>query len=803
MEGLFTTVVSLSATGSIAIAAVLVARLLLKRAPKILSYALWAVILVRLLVPVSFSSPYYGVPTLPDTPAAGFVQQGNALHAVTPAIRPMQVHPNAASSGLSLLTVLSLVWVCGVLGMLLYGMISYGKLRKRLVGAIHLRDNIYMADYLDTPFVIGFVRPRIYLPSTLEDWEMPYILAHEQHHIRRLDYLAKPMGFLALSVHWFNPLVWLSFLLFCKDMEMSCDEAVIGKLGENVRAEYSAALLSLATGHKIIAGMPLAFGEGDTKGRILNMKNWKKPVLWIVVIAALCCVMLGVFLLTTREKAPKISVDTEVSYCPLLDASTEDLNTAQAIVDDWSVRAEAAFAVTFGIEGDYQTKITIGESTYFKTTDPRFSSVEDLNRILYAACTDSGLRTLGMGPAEELYREQDGALYRLEADYVTCQDWDAVVLGIVEQSDGKMVLRMPIASDTMEDTTRSGTSAYDVTFVKDQDLWKLDRQAAYMGELPESSPTHPTALALTEETANACMTEILHSFRVEDDGTVTFSIPNEIPQSENAAVCLNIDLSAEFGQGDQDASQTLLEQERHWQGGEVYTGQLNLSLGKPKRIFLRVSFPEAMEDGWKDVFPAQYLELTPPSENEAAETEKEASLSAEQSGSKVLVDLTFLDAPAVQLSFTLPKGVVLGEAVSAPDSAGYLLQDVSGKEIGEFFFMGLAAGPEDLQSVETSANRLPMQIFAGAALPNHVMYEDYQVQASTATGAAATALFSSQDLSLMDAYGSAAAIPFDDPKNLALFYDYEKMPVFLQIGFDAESVSQQECAEIAKSIRFV
>lgn len=801
MEGLFTTVLSMSFAGSWAIAAVLAARLLLKKAPKILSYALWAVVLVRLLMPVSFSSPYFGVPQLQDAPTMDFVQQETAVHAVPPTNFPMQQN-QPASSSVSLLLVLSLVWAAGICIMLLYGVISYIKLRKKLVGAIHLRDNIYMADYLATPFVIGFIRPKIFLPSTLEKWEIPYILAHEQHHIWRLDYLAKPFGFLALSVHWFNPLVWLAFLLFCKDMEMSCDEAVIGKLGENVRAEYSAALLSLATGHKTIAGMPLAFGEGDTKGRIRNMKNWKKPVLWIVAIAAVCCLLLGIFLLTNREDAPGSSAPIEEkSYSPLLDVSAADLKNAQEIVDDWSVRADAAFDVAFGIAGDYETRISIGESAYFKVIDPRFSSVEDLNRVLYAACTDSGLRALGMGPADEMYREQDGQLYRLEADYITCQAWDDTVLGIVEQSDNRMVLRMPIAPDTAEDMVMTGASAYDVTFVKEKNLWKLDRQAFYMGELPENRPSLPTSLALTEETANACMTEILNSFRVEQDGTVTFRIPDTIPQSDNEAVCLNIDLYAEFQQREKDISQVLLEQERHWQDGEVYADRLDLSLGELKRIFMRVSFPEVEGDGWKDVFPAKYLELTPPFENRASDTGEGDTISAAQSGSEILVDLTFRNVPAAQLSFTLPKGVVLGEEVNGPDHSGYQLKDESGKEIGEFFFMGLAAGPEDLQNIDTAAPQLPMQIFAGVALPNHVMYDNYQVQAFTATGAAATALFSSQDLSLMDKYGSAVEIPFDNRKNLTLFYDYEKLPVFLQISFDEAVVSQSVCAEIAKSVQ--
>lgn len=189
--------------------------------------------------------------------------------------------------------------------MAIYSVVQYLTLRHRLVGAAPYREEIYLADHITTPFVLGVLRPRVYLPSETPEGERAFIIAHERHHIRRHDPLWKLLGYAALCLHWFNPLVWLAFALAGKDMEMSCDEAVIRLLGEDVRAEYSQALLRLATHKKIITGMPLAFGEGDTKGRVLNMARWKKPKVWVSVLCvALCLVILAACALNPKQNDP-------------------------------------------------------------------------------------------------------------------------------------------------------------------------------------------------------------------------------------------------------------------------------------------------------------------------------------------------------------------------------------------------------------------------------------------------------------------------------------------------------------------
>lgn len=309
---------------SIVILIILGARLILKRAPKVFSYALWAIVLIRLLIPVSIQSP---ISVVPNTPAASGAVINSALPEIefeTLRDREQNYYESQNTSPedvqvyvsrtMEPMVYLSLAWLVGVAVMVLYSGISYLKIRRMVRIAVPLRENIWIADDIKSPFVIGFIKPKIYLPNNLGEQEQEYIILHEQYHIRRLDHVIKALAFLALTIHWFNPLVWIAFVLACKDMEMSCDEAVIRKLGENVRADYSASLLTLATGHRIIAGTPLAFGEGDTKGRIKNLAKWKKPAIWVLVLTLIICLILGVCLLTDRVSRQNKHVGTTFYY---------------------------------------------------------------------------------------------------------------------------------------------------------------------------------------------------------------------------------------------------------------------------------------------------------------------------------------------------------------------------------------------------------------------------------------------------------------------------------------------------------
>ena len=307
----FLQLLSLGMTAVPVILAVLLLRLLLSRAPKKISYLLWSAVGFRLLCPVAFSSPLSLFNLSPMEPLASRTT-GNlgggltsvdygAAAAVTgqTASAPALTAPLPAASHTELLAHLSAaVWLVGLLALLAWGVVSYVRLRRRVAQAVLLRENIYEADGLKTPFVLGFFRPRIYLPFHVPEEEQSWLLLHEKIHIRRRDYLVKLMAFALLAVYWFHPLVWLSYFLLCRDMELSCDEAVLRKLGPEVKKPYSLSLVSFASSRRLPVAAPLAFGENDAKKRVVHVLHWKKAAPGAVFLALALCVVMVLSLCT-------------------------------------------------------------------------------------------------------------------------------------------------------------------------------------------------------------------------------------------------------------------------------------------------------------------------------------------------------------------------------------------------------------------------------------------------------------------------------------------------------------------------
>lgn len=359
MVAIFSQILNMSMTGSVVILLVMLSRLILKRTPKIFSYALWSVVLFRLLCPVAFTAPISVLDVV--EPEQKEASNNTSIVTYIPAKVDTQtdfvmVYPEEQSVQMESVTepeeqllmtpmhAVALVWAAGMTGMMLYSVVQYLSLQRKLVGSMQLKGNIYLADHIVTAFVVGLIQPRIYLPSGVPEKERYYILAHEKHHIRRGDHIIKLLAYLALCIHWFNPLVWIAFVLAGKDMEMSCDEAVIKKLGAEIRADYSASLLRLATHKKILSGMPLAFGEGDTKGRVLNMAKWKKPTKWVVAICVvLCLCIVVVCAFNPEEEIPIEELTRRTSEGPV-DTAIGDLcfiypgglTSEQRDVDNWS-----------------------------------------------------------------------------------------------------------------------------------------------------------------------------------------------------------------------------------------------------------------------------------------------------------------------------------------------------------------------------------------------------------------------------------------------------------------------------------
>ena len=311
MEDLFISVLNMSLTASYVITAIMLARLFLKKAPKAISYALWAVAGFRLVFPFSFESvlsliPFKSAPIPADIAMqpiprvdSGIRIVDNVVSSVLPAATPAaSVNPVQVW-----LTVGAYLWFAGMAIMLIYSVVSMVLLKRRLNGAVLIEDNIYRAENLKTPFVLGLFRPKIYIPAGLTEEENRYIILHERTHIRRHDHVVKPLAYFILCLHWFNPLAWAAFLLMSADMEMSCDERVLKEIGGETKKAYSMSLLSLAAERPIIGGSPLAFGEGGMKERIKNVLNFKKPSRTIIIAAVALVAILSVGFAMNRATA--------------------------------------------------------------------------------------------------------------------------------------------------------------------------------------------------------------------------------------------------------------------------------------------------------------------------------------------------------------------------------------------------------------------------------------------------------------------------------------------------------------------
>ena len=315
METVFQAVLHMSLSAAILVLALLLLRPLLKKAPKWLCCGLWILVAVRLICPVIPESP---LSIMPDTQPIS--QQIISLEPAAPTATvitgtgvPIRVSPNDPDPGFQFH--FWMVWVAGMIAMLLYMCISVLAVHRKVRIWEQLEKGVRRCDYIGTPFILGVFFPKIYLPSSLPEESRNYVIAHEQAHLRRKDHWWKPLGFLLLSIHWFNPMIWLGYILLCRDIEFACDEKVIRDMEPEQKKAYSEALLTGSVRQKYITACPLAFGEVGVKARIKSVLNYKKPAFWIILIAVLLSVGLTVGFLTNRpEKEPdKESVPTLTS----------------------------------------------------------------------------------------------------------------------------------------------------------------------------------------------------------------------------------------------------------------------------------------------------------------------------------------------------------------------------------------------------------------------------------------------------------------------------------------------------------
>lgn len=633
MTALFLQIVNLSIAASWLIAAVLLLRLLLKKAPRWISVLLWGIVAIRLVCPFSIESALSLLPsagTIPSdimTDPTPSIETG--IPALNQAVNPVIEHSFAPQTGASanplqiLLPILATVWAAGVLLLLVYTGISYLKLRRRVSTAVLLRDNIFQTEQVFSPFILGMLRPRIYLPFSLDKTTLASVIAHEQAHILRRDHWWKPLGFLILSLHWFNPLVWISYVLLCRDIELACDEKVIRKMEPAQRADYSQALLLCSVRRKHLGACPLAFGEAGVKERVRNVLHYRRPAVYLMALAVVCCLVAAVCFLTVP-------------------------------------------------------------------------------------------------PAESS---------------------DTSPVSIPEESDS------------------------------------------------------PRTLSLTEQSAAECIAETLGTLTLHSNGTVSFSLPEEIPVSDDGKTELVINLSATFADAPGSYSvQSLLDNQPGWQGGDEYRDTLDTKRGELVSVNMGVFFQTEVDTDAYQIYAGDSVELTAPFVYDAPAGYTTPGVQFEQDGKQLQISYTMRDGSSPQVIFTLPQGISATESDGTQEYSLLLAQN--GETIGSVTLYPFGASDaQTLTEIDTAASSLPMQIFSTVALSNHAGYEDYQVLRSWDSGCTATAHYVWQDLS--SASGDAASIPWQQ-MDCVLAYDWNVMPYFVEI-----LLNQDLTADIADSIQLI
>jgi len=315
------------------VVAVLALRFCLKKAPKWVNVLLWGIVAVRMVFPFLIESVLSLIPSaetisptimMEQTPS---VQTGVPVlnHVINPVLSgSLTPAPGASANPLQIwIPVLAWIWLFGVAALFLYSAVSYWCLRRKVCEAVILRDNIYQSEKVCSPFVLGIIRPKIYLPYHMDSREMGHVIAHEQTHICRRDHWWKPLGFLLLTIHWFNPLMWLSYVLLCRDIELACDEKVIREMSNEQRADYTQALVACSVDRRLIAACPLAFGEIGVKERVKSVMNYKKPAFWIVLASVIVCAVIAVCFLTNP-----IGFQFDVSANTIVSANHFDMRNA-------------------------------------------------------------------------------------------------------------------------------------------------------------------------------------------------------------------------------------------------------------------------------------------------------------------------------------------------------------------------------------------------------------------------------------------------------------------------------------------
>ncbi len=368
MSKIFIHIANMSISAGYAVIAVLLLRLIFKKAPKWLNVAIWGIVALRLVIPFSFESIFSIIPSGEVISPNIMTDRNPSIYTGIPLVdtglnyvieESFTPQPGESVNPLQIwIPIVTYIWLSGVILMLSYLAVSYARVKRKVSCAVLYKENIYQADSVSSPFVLGFFKPKIYVPFNMDEGDLEYVIAHERAHIRRKDYIWKPLGFVLLTVYWFNPLFWIAYVLLCRDIEFACDEKVIKELSRDERADYSEALLKAGANRRMIAACPLAFGEVGVKGRIKSVLNYKRPAFWIIITALIACLVFSVCLLTNPKDSgpmpPTSYTDFEGIYItvefPFEVLGIDDKKLCVDVIWHNETNREASFGELFYVE---------------------------------------------------------------------------------------------------------------------------------------------------------------------------------------------------------------------------------------------------------------------------------------------------------------------------------------------------------------------------------------------------------------------------------------------------------------------
>lgn len=475
MESVFLHLVNMSITAGWLVLVVMVLRLVFRRAPKWIHCLFWALVALRLIFPLSIESAISLIPSAETVPVDTFLYETPIIHSGVPVVdnvvnpiiseslapQPMDsVNPTQVVS-----MVATYVWVLGMVAMVLYALITTARLWWRVRESVSLRDNVRLCDRIATPFILGLFRPRIYLPTTLAAGDSASVLAHERAHIRRRDHWWKPLGFLLLSVYWFNPLLWVGYILLCRDIEAACDEKVIHHMDVAQRKAYSASLLACSAPRHLITACPLAFGETGVKNRIKSVLNYKKPAFWIIIVAVAATVVAAVCLLTNpKTPASDTQVEQPDSTTPTISDVVTNENSWQTLghVMSYAEASKVSGGVALQEYNKTNLQKILGEVEWSSDTTPdtnvlynAYFSLDGVTRYYVSLDTWGSSGYLYNGKQYvKLTEEQAGALDYMLADggstiqapyglYGNFVEWDKAercyVLDVIQADDKALI----------------------------------------------------------------------------------------------------------------------------------------------------------------------------------------------------------------------------------------------------------------------------------------------------------------------------------------------------------------------------